>query len=292
MKPSSDSIPNLKGWLQMVRSRIQESSPDLLPLFEVYAGEALFGRQLLDSHLSGLPSGASILEIGAGMLLLSCQLQLENFTVTAVEPIGGGFSHFNQLRRIVLDLAAEIGCAPIMLPITAEELSYENDFDFAFSINVMEHVGNVAVVLRRVVSALKPGSSYYFMCPNYSFPYEPHFNLPTLASKKLTEQLMGSHIFNSKRIDAPEETWKSLNWITVSQVRKICRHQLSLNPVFDKKVFLRFVQRSLDDSQFKSRRGSFICFVITIINTLKLNKLFLLIPATFQPIMACCVTRK
>ena len=43
----------------------------------------------------------------------------------------------------------------------------------------MEHVDDVPLVLRRVMSALRPGAAYRFVCPNYRFPFEPHFDIPT-----------------------------------------------------------------------------------------------------------------
>ena len=91
--------------------------------------------------------------------MLSCILQREGFRVTALEPTGGGFSHFAQLQAIVLDHAARDGMAPAVLRVTGETLALDGQFDFAFSVNVMEHVGDVGQVLQRVHRSLKPGEN-------------------------------------------------------------------------------------------------------------------------------------
>jgi hypothetical protein len=39
--------------------------------------------------------GAAVLEIGAGSLLLNCQLMKEGFAITTLEPLGAGFSDFS-----------------------------------------------------------------------------------------------------------------------------------------------------------------------------------------------------
>ena len=60
--------------------------------------------------------------------------------------------------------------------------------------NVMEHVEDPALAVDRLTAMLVPGASYRFLCPNYLFPYEPHFNMPTFGSKALTERLMRRRI--------------------------------------------------------------------------------------------------
>jgi len=179
-------VVNIEAWLADVRCFFTEFNPELLALFEIYSNEAVFGRKHIDNDLSQMRTGSRIIEIGAGSLLLSCQLVREGFDVTALEPVGKGFSHFNQMREVVLECAKTLGCCPSILNMPAEELNVSNYFDYAFSINVMEHVSDVECVIRNVGKSLTLGSCYRFTCPNYFFPYEPHFNFLTLISKELT----------------------------------------------------------------------------------------------------------
>lgn len=291
LRETLPATPNLESLLLELCRQVLEVDSDLLPLFEIYAGEARFGASVIESDLYHLSSGDKILEIGAGILLLSCHLQREGYAVTAVEPVGRGFSHFDRLRKIVLDYASERGFAPTLVTMPAEDLEFVSEFDYAFSINVMEHVEDVAVVLRRVLTAIRLGGCYRFVCPNYLFPYEPHFNMPTLFSKALTERLLSKYIRSSQSVVDPEGTWASLNWISVSQVRRICCKELGVEPVFDRSVFYRFIHRALHDKDFQRRRGPLILSVLQALDRLGMTRLLLKIPVVCQPAMDCVIVR-
>lgn len=282
---------NLESLMSDLRKRVLEAAPDLLPLFNIYAGEARFGESVILPDLKQLSSGSKILEIGAGILLLSCHLQREGYAVTAVEPFGIGFSHFDRLREIVLNYASKKGFAPSLHTIPAENLEFTSAFDYAFSINVMEHVKDVALVMRRVLAAIRPAGRYRFVCPNYLFPYEPHFNMPTLFSKSLTERLLGRYIRSSQSVVDPVGTWKSLNWISVSQVRRICGKDLKVDPIFNRAAFYRFIDRTLHDDDFQRRRGPMIISALKIMNKLGLTRLLTKIPVVCQPAMDCLIVR-
>jgi 2-polyprenyl-3-methyl-5-hydroxy-6-metoxy-1,4-benzoquinol methylase len=240
----------IEQWLDDVRLRFSAVAPELLYLFDVYASEALFGRRYIDSDLGQLALGARVLEVGAGSLLLSCQLMREGFDVTALEPTGGGFSHFDQMRQIVLDIAQSKNCRPTMLEIPAERLIAVSCFDYAFSVNVMEHVDDVELVLGAVEKSLDVGAHYRFTCPNYLFPYEPHFNIPTLFSKLLTQKLLGRKIFESRRVPDPSGMWQSLNWINVFQIKRYVRRLSGLKVTFNRSMLVSTLGRIVSDPNF------------------------------------------
>ncbi|WP_144144815.1 class I SAM-dependent methyltransferase [Paraburkholderia sp. BCC1884] len=274
-----------------IRDVVGREAPDLLDLFDEYVGEMRFGRALIDKNIASLRRGAAILEVGAGSLLLSCRLQQEGFNVTALEPIGSGFSHFSRLQAIVLRHARHEGFAPSLLSSTGEALSICNAFDFAFSINVMEHVADVSTVLQRVFDSLKLGSTYRFVCPNYAFPYEPHFNIPTVISKSLTQKLLWRWIEHSNNVVDPIGTWASLNWISVRSVTRVCRKKLSTTPHFDRSIFDAFLNRAMSDPGFQSRRGTVLVALIALLWRTGFLSLTRLIPATALPIMDCSIVR-
>jgi hypothetical protein len=236
-----------------------------------------------------LPTGSRVLEVGAGMLLLSCALQAAGYQVSALEPIGSGFSHLDRLRQIVWDFAVRRGCAPELHSIKAEQLDRDREFHYAFSINVMEHVDDVALVLRRVWSALRPGASYRFVCPNYAFPYEPHFDIPTLFSKALTERVFRRRILASPTVVDPLGTWTSLNWISVTSVRRIVRAALAIEPEFDQTVLHHFVRRARADASFQRRHSPLVRRAFTLLDTVGAFKL---VPASIQPVMSCRLERR
>jgi 2-polyprenyl-3-methyl-5-hydroxy-6-metoxy-1,4-benzoquinol methylase len=278
--------------LQHLREVVGEAAPDLLAIYDIYAGEARFGRALIADDLTRLPAGAAVLEVGAGALLLSCLLKREGFDMYALEPIGDGFSHFARLQEIVMRYARQHGFLPAMMRCTGEQLDAQGRFDYAFSVNVMEHVGDVGLVLQRVHAALKPGATYRFMCPNYAFPFEPHFNIPTLVSRSLTERLMWRWIAGSKHVLDPEGTWASLNWITVSEVRRTCRQRLGIEPAFERGILQTFFRRAVEDEQFKARRGPFIRAVATGLQRSGLVSLTRWLPVGLLPVMDCKIRRQ
>ncbi|MFM0011353.1 class I SAM-dependent methyltransferase [Paraburkholderia sediminicola] len=278
--------------LRDLRELVRHDAPDLLETFDGYAGEVRFGRALIADDLARLPNGAKILEVGAGSLMLSCVLASEGYEVTALEPVGRGFSHFARLQSIVAGYAARKGVLPELMPSSGEELDAVDRFDYAFSVNVMEHVNDVALVLERVHASLRRGGMYRFMCPNYAFPYEPHFNLPTLLSRTLTEKVMWRWIVRSKNVLDPMGTWRSLNWITVRSVRRICRQRLTTEPVFDQLIFQTFLSRALSDEAFQARRGPLLRGMITGLQRTGLLGLSRLIPVALLPVMDCRITRQ
>lgn len=281
----------MDGWLDILRSHLSQAEPSLGEIFETYAAEAKFGRSFIEADLKQLQVGACILEVGAGSMILSCQLASEGYEITSLEPIGEGFSHFSQLRLIVLDQASKLGHCPKLISIPAEEITDKSKYDFAFSINVMEHVKNVELVIERVVTSLRPMSNYHFTCPNYLFPYEPHFNIPTLLNKQLTGYFLRSYIFGNQKIPDPIGTWHSLNWITVLQIsRKVSRHPC-MSVCFKKSMLEETLLRVATDYEFASRRSVWIKSLINVLVRTKAYKLTLYIPAWLQPIIDCKITK-
>lgn len=288
---SAHKIPSIEQWTHHLRVCLNESEPALLDIFETYAAEAKFGRSFINADLRNLEKSAHILEVGAGSMILSCQLVIEGYKVTALEPTGEGFSHFSKLRSFVLAQATKLACAPELLLIPAEELVEKNLYDFAFSINVMEHVDNVESVIYSVFESLKPSGTYHFTCPNYSFPYEPHFNIPTFFNKKLTEYILRKNIHNNQKMPDPIGTWHSLNWISVTELRKIAKRHKKLSIQFNWKILEEALIRIQTDDEFASRRSVFIRLFVKLIVFTKLHKLSQYLPTLAQPIIDCKILK-
>jgi 2-polyprenyl-3-methyl-5-hydroxy-6-metoxy-1,4-benzoquinol methylase len=282
---------NIHALIARVRGLVLEVAPELLSIFDIYAQEAIFARALFAPQLDTLPGAACVLEIGAGMMLLSCQLQSEGLQVTAVEPVGPGFSHFHRLQSIVLSFAKSEGCLPRIVPVAAEELRLSDEFQFAYSTNVMEHVAEVHKVIERVVASLRVGGTYRFTCPNYLFPYEPHFNIPTLFSKHATEKWLGRRIFSSERVTDAEGTWRSLNWVTVPQIRAAVRSLPNATVSFDRRLLSATLERIVHDQAFSQRRSIWLRDLIGYLVKLRLHMTANWIPALLQPIIDCTIVR-
>ena len=284
--------PNIEPLLDDVRHVVRRDAPHLERLLEIFAQEARFGREWLTPSLNRLAPGAAILEVGAGLMLLSCQLAKEGFRVAALEPVGEGFSSFSELQKLVLVYAEKRGIAPEALPIPVEQLDQDSSFDFAYSINVMEHVGNFAVALERVGRAIRPGCEYRFMCANYLFPYEPHFNIPTLFSKSLTEKLFRRRIYANTRVGDAAGVWKSLNWITVPKVVRAVQNLSGVSVSFDRSMLEAVLLRAVGDREFSERRSPWVRSLAKGAVGLGLHRLGKWIPPFLQPVMDCSMKRQ
>jgi len=287
--PPAD-LTAVHAWIDRAGAHLRQAAPDLAGVVADYVGEAHFGAAVLAPDLAVAGSGARVLEVGAGAVLLSAALQAGGYRVTALEPLGAGFSHMARLRSLVLDHAAATNARPDTIDTPAEALDIRDAFDLAFSINVMEHVADPAAVLRQVIAALRPGGRYRFICPNYTFPFEPHFNIPTLGSKARTWRVFEQRILASPVVVDPEGTWASLNWITVGSVRRACA-ALGVRPTFDRGLTRTFLRRALEDPSFQRRHGAMVRGVARTIGALGLDRAALLLPPGLQPAMSCCVER-
>jgi len=282
---------HMEDWLGAVAQRIARDAPDLHDTFELYAGEARFGRQYIANELNRLPPGARVLEIGAGSYLLSCQLVREGFDVSALEPVGIGFSHFRRMQDTVAAVASDMQCVPKVLALQAENLDAHDAYEFAFSVNVMEHVHEVGEVIGRVATSLRPGACYRFTCPNYLFPYEPHFNMPTLFSKRLTERCMSKQIFGNGTLDDPAGTWQSLNWITVGKIVRVVRQHSELRVSFGRDLLTSSLERVVHDPQFAARRAGLVRSGVAALVRMGLHRLPAALPASVLPIIDCRIEK-
>lgn len=282
----------LDDFLARVRVEVDSNAPHLRPLFDSMAGEARFARAWLDAELTNMRPGSAVLEVGGGVFLLACQLAREGFAVTAIEPTGVGFGAFEELGSKVLALAGRDGVIPSVARCRVEEFKSDLRYALAYSVNVMEHVDAPGLAIARVSAVLSPGGRYRFLCPNYLFPYEPHFNIPTFGSKGLTEKLMRRRIEGNSSMDDPGGVWKSLNWITVPQVKRMAGAVESLDVGFDTGTFAWILERALSDAEFAKRRSSWMVAVIRILSALRLSRLASLMPPTCQPVMDVSLTKR
>jgi SAM-dependent methyltransferase len=281
----------VEEFLDRVRRQVEATSPHLASLLEITAGEARFARAWLDDELRQLPPAAQILEVGGGVFLLACQLAREGFAVTAIEPVGDGFGSFEELGAVVLSVAAAEGAEPTILRCGAEDFETGSRFALAHSFNVMEHVAAPDKVIARVTASLSPGGSYRFLCPNYLFPYEPHFNIPTFGSKSLTWRLLRGRIEGSTRVDDPTGVWRSLNWISVPTVKRSARSAGLLTTEFRTSTLAWMLERSLSDAQFARRRARWVVSAIGAMKAMGLLRLAAFVPALLQPIMDVRLTK-
>ena len=206
-----------------------------------------------------------ILEIGGGIHLLTSFLNQE-YKVTSIEP--GGFTGFTDEIRSQIMNKNKLN----IHTTTLEEFKTDKKFDFIFSMNVLEHTKDITNHLDCCVKLLKNNNSIIFIqCPNYTFPFEPHFYefflpfFPNFTFKKIKKQKLIKK-FGEKNY---KRTFENLNFnCTYSNIKNENFKIEFINPLKD--IF----ERILVDEKFRERILSnfFVKITYKIIRFLKLEK--------------------
>lgn len=223
---------------------------------QTFVGEADFFSELLADDLARLPAEEPIVEVGSGMGLLALQLAASGHPVVAFEPESAGFGQMRMMRDLVL--AHWDGQIP---PVTwvddylaaGDPRAEQHRPSYAYAVNVIEHVPDMAGFLTAVLSTLQPGGHFRFICPNYAIPYEPHFEIPTLFSKQATYRVLHKRILGARMPD-PQGMWDELSWPTVGSLRTIM-DGLGLQYAFSSRATRGYLTRPLLDETFSARKG-------------------------------------
>ncbi len=263
---------------------ISVQRPDLIDLFLTYQNEAIAARKFLQSSLIELNPEAEILEVGGGILALATQLASEGFKVTSVEPVGEGFSGISFIMNTFIEISKKENLTYSLIQSPIEDCIFDHKFDFAFSINVMEHLQNPYSVLNQIIELIKINAKYRFFCPNYDFPYEPHFGkwLFFRRDKAFYLQARRAH---SDLISTDEASGllSSLNFLTLRQLKNSVKStEIRLEP--NRNALYEILSRSSYDLELGKRHPG-ISKITKIVYALKLHYLAKLFPTNFQPIM-------
>jgi 2-polyprenyl-3-methyl-5-hydroxy-6-metoxy-1,4-benzoquinol methylase len=275
-----------------VRAAIIPKHPEQKDLFDIYANEASFGFSVIEDDIDSLQRDAAVLEVGAGIFLLSGYLASQGMRVHALEPTAAGFSRFRELQIAVTNHYEKSALQLHWIRSPIEYLTQAQCFDYTFSINVFEHVQDVESGLSNAYRSLKPGGALRIYCPNYHFPYEPHFNILTVINKRVTEFLFKSSIMESSRMPEPKETWDALNWINVTRVRRLFRNRFGNKPMFNRLATYQIFARVLTDSRFGERRSRWVTTAVKALDRVGLMHALRFFPVTLAPVMDFKVERE
>lgn len=259
-------------------------SSSLFREFSIYYEEAQFALKLFHEKFDKLNTNHRILEIGSGIGLLAIHLNSCGFQdITCIEPDSIGFGTMLEISNIIKKHPRYENNNIKWLNMGIEDYVSESNFDFVFSFNVMEHIADLVNVFDKLDGLLSSNGCYHFVCPNYAFPYEGHFNIPIILNKKITYFLFKKRIESYKTNDALG-LWKSLNWISTNRIRKLNRniYQLTFSGQASNLYFDRFNQ----DTKFKERKG-LIVKTLAVFSKPFISKL----PFSLKPVIECTVTR-
>jgi len=271
------------------------SEPDLLRFFggiarqsEMHAmlvNEARFGLSRLLPLLSSIKCHPTMLEVGAGSCMLSAYLASKGLNITAVEPLGTEFAFFADLQNHVLDVCRTNGFPLRLIRTTGEQLDLPEQFDLAFTINALEHVRDPLLTIDNMYHSLKPGGILLAHCPNYTIPFDSHFNILLVTRSKL----LNEGIYRS-RINRRRELWKELNFIRYADVRRhLVRRGFPF--AFDRSVMVDLVMRSLTDRVFADRMPALVLAMSKLLRETGLVSRLRHIPPRLQTPMEVRITK-
>jgi len=215
-----------------------------------FVQEAALGFNFLKPYIDQLKAGDQLLEVGSGPAVLAAHIakQYPALHIQGVEPVGSGFSTFEQsLESLVEKRKLKIKRGGF------ENFDSLQKFDLIFLINVFEHFQDWRAFLPFLNRYLSPQGRCIIMCPNYSFPYEPHFGIPVIVNKAITHGFFKNHIQQLEEKRNWQGLWDSLNfikWPVLSRELRAAGLQVRFNAVMTRSM----VERLESDAEFRKRQ--------------------------------------
>ena len=195
---------------------------------------------------------SSVLEIGSGTGILLNELK-ENFPDIQFSGIDPNISGFHNLKTIISKLN-EDGYNIKVESTGVEKYSSDKKFDLIFSINVFEHVEDQIQYLLKTHELLNKNGLNVILCPNYDFPYEPHFVIPIIINKKITKFIFNSKIENFEKKENEHGLWDGLSFLGRKKIEKILKNH-NYTYFLDDTIKARMLNRLNSDRAFKKRQG-------------------------------------
>jgi SAM-dependent methyltransferase len=284
MDGQTASVSNAFSEADLLRFCAEIFPPE--PMYDLLVNEARFGLSRTGPVLA-LAGGATaeVLEVGAGSCILSAYLASTGLHVTAVEPLGAEFDFFAEVQERVLDFCRRRSLPLQVLRMTGEQLNLPGRFDVAFTINALEHMRDPLRTLDNMHDSLKPGGVLLAHCPNYTIPFEVHFNVFLVTRSKS----LNAWLYRSK-IDRYPRVWDGLNFIRYIDVRRhLARRRASF--VFAPSVMHDLLRRLLDDPVFARRMPPIVRAIGAVLRYSGLLHALTLVPARLQTPMEVLIKR-
>lgn len=253
---------------------------------ERFVNEARFGLSRVLPILSAYNAESlDVIEVGAGTCILSAYLASKGIRQTALEPLGPEFDFFTDLQGRVLRYCTSKGIPLQLVRKKGEDLDFVDRFDVAYTINALEHMPDPLLTIDNMYRSLKSGGSLLAHCPNYTIPFEVHFNIFLVTlSKPLNRWLYQSKISEYPKV------WDELNFIRYADMRRHLKHN-GWNFAFRKSVMRDLIDRLMNDPIFSSRMPPFVRAIGTVLKTTHLDSMLGLIPPYFQTPMEAVIKK-
>jgi SAM-dependent methyltransferase len=256
------------------------------PVFHRFINEARFGLSRVLPILADCKSKhPRILELGAGSCLLAAYLASKQFDVTALEPLGPEFDFFADPQRRVLEYCQIKSIALNLIRTTGEQLDLPAKFDIVFTINALEHMRDPLLTIDNMCNSLRPGGVALVHCPNYTIPFDVHFNVVLITrSKGFNAWLYRSRIARYPKV------WDELNFIRYTDLRRhLAKRGIKFE--FDRSVMRDLVQRLMDDPIFAQRMPVIVRVIGATLRYTGLIRALVMVPVRFQTPMQVLIRR-
>jgi len=234
---------------------------------DIWQAEARFASRFIQPELEN--SGAKIvLEVGSGVGIMLANMadRFPDKKFTGLEPFGQGFSKMSPLN------SNKKRANTTELKLGYEDYVPDEKLDFVYAINVFEHLPDWQDFLIFLKTHLAENGQAILLCPNYSFPYESHYNLPIIFNKSVTKALFSDVII---RFDVKHNTdglWDSLNFVKARHVHQYAL-KLNLDISIDTSPSFYFLERLETDTEFAKRQW-FIGKIAKFASRIGLLKIF------------------
>ena len=260
-------------------------------LLGMYVKEAMHFSTIILEDLEKLTTSSLIKEVGSGIGMLSLLVGDKDFQVVSFEPESAGFSIMKKFRSALTSVWLGTGRARVewidhqySAPTSSTDMA-----DFIFAINVVEHAPLWRELITEIVESEKPDARLRLIYPNYIYPYEPHFQIPTLFSKRVTRHAMAKRI-EASAITDPSAFWDDLSWPTGGQVAKHCRKN-GYDCSFSRQALLSYLERFQHDESFRERKGKLFTAAVKAFFPL-LTHLVNWIPGRYLPVIDVTISRR
>jgi ubiquinone/menaquinone biosynthesis C-methylase UbiE len=168
-------------------------------------------------------AGSSVLDVGAGLGGMLLELMHSAADAYGVEPDA-------ECRTVAAMRLEQDGFEPSrVIAAPGESLPFpDNHFDYAISLQVLEHVRDPEPVLRELFRVLKPGGRCFISCENYLSFREQEYRVAWLP---LLPKSIGARYLRMRGRD-PSFLLNYVYYTTYPQIWRLCRRAGFINQTY------------------------------------------------------------